>query len=67
MARIIATPVLIYLALTDREDADKWQLLAGLSILGKLEELIIIALLPNRTSDVRGLYWVLERREADAA
>jgi len=30
MARIVATPVLIFLALTDREDAYKWLLLAAL-------------------------------------
>ena len=42
-------------------------LAAALSILGNLEELIIIALLPNWTPDVRGLYWVLEQREADVA
>lgn len=35
---------------------------ATLSILGNLEELIIIALLPEWTSDVRGLYWVLQKR-----
>ena len=29
MARIVATPVLIFLALTDREDAYKWLLLAA--------------------------------------
>ncbi len=42
-------------------------LAATLSILGNLEELIIIALLPSWTPDVRGLYWVLGQREADAA
>ncbi len=42
-------------------------LAAALSILGNREELIIIALLANWTPDVRGLYWMLERRAADAA
>ena len=42
-------------------------LAATLSILGTVEELVIIALLPNWTSDVRGLYWVLKQREASAA
>ena len=40
---------------------------AALSILGNLEELIIIAFLPKWTSDVRGLYWVLKTRKVEAA
>ncbi len=40
---------------------------AALSILGNLEELIIIAFLPKWTSDVRGLYWVLKMRKVGAA
>jgi len=36
---------------------------AGLSILGTIEELIIIALLPEWAANVQGLYWVLQRRE----
>lgn len=39
---------------------------AAISILGNLEELIIIALLPEWTSDVRGLYWVLKKRRVAA-
>ncbi len=50
VARIIATPILVYLAL-----------------LGSIEELIIVALLPTWTSDVRGLYWVLERQRFGTA
>jgi CDP-diacylglycerol--glycerol-3-phosphate 3-phosphatidyltransferase len=38
-------------------------LASGLSILGAIEELIIIALLPEWTANVRGLYWVLQRRK----
>ncbi len=34
------------------------------SCLGQLEEWIILALLPEWTSDVRGLYWVLKGRAA---
>ena len=32
------------------------------SCLGQLEEWVILALLPEWTSDVQGLYWVLKRR-----
>lgn len=42
-------------------------LAATLSILGNLEELVIIVLLPKWTPDVRGLCWVLKQREANAA
>lgn len=35
---------------------------AGLSILGTIEELVIIALLPEWTANVRGLFWVLRER-----
>lgn len=35
-------------------------LAAALSIIGTIEELIIIAVLPTWTTDVRGLYWVLK-------
>ena len=54
VARIIATPILVYLA-------------ASLSILSNIEELIIVALLPTWTSDVRGLYWILERQRFGTA
>lgn len=40
---------------------------AALSILGNLEELAIIALLPKWEPDVRGLYCVLKQRQAGAA
>lgn len=42
-------------------------LAAGLSILGSIEELIIVALLPTWTSDVRGLYWVLKTQRLGTA
>jgi phosphatidylglycerophosphate synthase len=42
-------------------------LAASLSILGNIEELIIIVLLPIWTSDVRGLYWVLRKHRLDTA
>ena len=32
------------------------------SCLGQLEEWVILALLPEWTSDVQGLYWVVKRR-----
>ncbi len=40
---------------------------AARSILGNLEELIIIAFLPKWTSDARGLYWVPKTRKVGAA
>ena len=42
-------------------------LAATLSILGNLEESLIIALLPKWTPDVRGHYWVLKQRQAGVA
>lgn len=42
-------------------------LAAGLSILGNIEELMIILLLPRWTSNVRGLYWVLQLRKVRSA
>ena len=47
VARIIATPILVYLAFVGSENPFKW-------------------LLPW-TSDVRGLYWVLERQRLGTA
>jgi CDP-diacylglycerol--glycerol-3-phosphate 3-phosphatidyltransferase len=41
-------------------------LAAGLSIAGSIEELIIIALLPEWTANVRGLYFVIRQRRADS-
>jgi hypothetical protein len=74
VARIIATPILVYLALLGRENPYKCLLLAallyltaGLSIPGNIEEPIIAALLPTWTSDVRGLCWVLEKQRLGTA
>jgi CDP-diacylglycerol--glycerol-3-phosphate 3-phosphatidyltransferase len=36
---------------------------SALNMLGNVESLIIMALLPEWTSDVRGLYWVLQQRK----
>ena len=36
---------------------------SAFNMLGNLESLIIMALLPEWTSDVRGLYWVLQQRK----
>ncbi len=40
---------------------------SALNILGNVESLIIMALLPEWTSDVRGLYWVLQKRKVGTA
>ena len=40
---------------------------ATLNILGRLEQLTISALLPDYTSNVRGLYWVLQKRKVESA
>lgn len=42
-------------------------LAAGISILGAIEELLIISVLPEWTANVRGLYWVLRRQKDRAA
>jgi len=42
-------------------------LTAGMSIIAYGEELVLIALLPDFTTDVRGVYWVLRDRRANAA
>lgn len=43
-------------------------LAVGVSVLGNLEELVLLALLPKWRADVRGLWWVLrERRTARPA
>jgi len=46
-----------------------WLLYAAVaaSVLGNLEELLLLAVLPEWRSDVRGLYWVLRERRAGAA
>ncbi len=36
---------------------------SAFNMLGNVESLIIMALLPEWTSDVRGLYWVLQQRK----
>jgi phosphatidylglycerophosphate synthase len=41
-------------------------LAVGVSVLGNLEEMLLLALLPEWRSDVRGLAWVLHERRAEA-
>jgi phosphatidylglycerophosphate synthase len=45
-----------------------WLLYAavGVSVLGNLEELVLLALLPEWRSDVRGIFWVLRERRSGA-
>jgi phosphatidylglycerophosphate synthase len=42
-------------------------LAVGVSVLGNLEELALLALLPEWRADVRGLWWVLRERRGRAA
>jgi CDP-diacylglycerol--glycerol-3-phosphate 3-phosphatidyltransferase len=42
-------------------------LAAGVSILGNVEELVLLALLPTWRPDVRGLWWLLRERRAGTA
>jgi len=41
-------------------------LAVGVSVLGNLEELVLLALLPTWRPDVRGLWWLLRERRAGA-
>jgi len=41
-------------------------LAVGVSVLGNLEEMVLLALLPEWRSDVRGLAWVLRGRRGEA-
>lgn len=42
-------------------------LAVGVSVLGSLEEMVLLALLPTWRPDVRGLWWVLRERRAGTA
>jgi CDP-diacylglycerol--glycerol-3-phosphate 3-phosphatidyltransferase len=46
-----------------------WLLYAAVatSVLGNLEELVLLRLLPEWRADVRGVYWVLRERRCETA